>query len=206
MSWRRAARQRRAMRRDFGAGCTLKLCARTCRRLWMRRRASCRYTDRFTHKNVNVVFRKKKNNGWLREQAHTTNTPLVAANYNRQNRTDKPLEMGGEKGDRAACGEMGDRGGGLLRVGEGGSPPRPKGPCGCRRRREGSRVVSVAWVPYPELVPGGPRLSCEVGGVHRAEVPGVGGVLRAACRRPCGLTYVYDMLTFYGFSRAGPNL
>ena len=93
MSWRRAARQRRAMRRDFGAGCTLKLCARTCRRLWMRRRASCRYTDRFTHKNVNVVFRKKKNNGWLREQAHTTNTPLVAANYNRQNRTDNPLDF-----------------------------------------------------------------------------------------------------------------
>ena len=38
--------------------------------------------------------------------------------------------MGGEKGDRAACGEMGDRGGGLLRVGEGGGgvSPKAKGP------------------------------------------------------------------------------
>ena len=38
-------------------------------------------------------------------------TPLVAAKYNRQNRTENPLEMGGEGGDGAAWGELGDRGG-----------------------------------------------------------------------------------------------
>ena len=53
-------------------------------------------------------------------------TPLVAAKYNRQNRTENPLEMGGEAsrgqegGDEAAWGELGDSRGGDLGVGEGG--------------------------------------------------------------------------------------
>ena len=40
-------------------------------------------------------------------------TPLVAAKYNRQNRTENPLEMGGGGGDEAAWGEVGGRGGDL---------------------------------------------------------------------------------------------
>jgi hypothetical protein len=83
---------------------------------------------------------------------------------------------------------MGGGGVGGL-VGKGGtSLPLPglKGLCGCRR--DGFRAVSVARVPHPELdVPGGPRVNGEVGAeVPRAEVPGVGGVRSAACRRPSG--------------------
>ena len=45
----------------------------------------------------------------------------------------------------------------------------------------GFRAASVARVPHPELVPGGPRVSGDVGGVPRSEVPGVGGVLGRLC-------------------------
>ena len=45
-------------------------------------------------------------------------TPLVAMKYNRQNRTENPLEVGGGGGDEAAWGELGG-GGGDLGVGEG---------------------------------------------------------------------------------------
>ena len=44
-------------------------------------------------------------------------TPLVAAKYNRQNRTENPLEVGGGGGDEAAWGELGG-GGGDLGVGD----------------------------------------------------------------------------------------
>jgi hypothetical protein len=69
--------------------------------------------------------------------------------------------MGGEGGEGAAWGELGDRGGATWGVveGEGGEwVPLPvlKGLCGCRR--DGFRAVSVARVPHPELVPEGRRV------------------------------------------------
>jgi hypothetical protein len=98
--------------------------------------------------------------------------------YNRQNRTENPLEVGGGGGDEAAWGELGG-GGGDLGVGEGeGGEGGGGGVQGSLRLPEGGfRAASVARVPHPELVPGGPRVSGEAGGVPRSEVPGVGGVL-----------------------------
>jgi hypothetical protein len=98
--------------------------------------------------------------------------------YNRQNRTENPLEVGGGGGDEAAWGELGG-GGGDLGVGEGeGGEGGGGGVQGSLGLPEGGfRAASVARVPHPELVPGGPRVSGDVGGVPRSEVPGVGGVL-----------------------------
>ena len=60
--------------------------------------------------------------------------------YNRQNRTENPLEAGGGGGDEAAWGELGG-GGGDLGVGEGeggeGGGGGYKGLCGCRRGGSG---------------------------------------------------------------------
>jgi hypothetical protein len=57
--------------------------------------------------NVGIVSFEKK----PAAPERISHTPLVAAKYNRQNRTENPLEMGGEGGDGAAWGELGDRGG-----------------------------------------------------------------------------------------------
>ena len=67
--------------------------------------------------------------------------------YNRQNRTENPLEVGGGGGDEAAWGELGGGGGDFTRV--------------SAAAGGGFRAASVARVPHPELVPGGPRVSGE---------------------------------------------
>jgi len=55
-------------------------------------------------------------------------------------------------------------------------------------------AVAWPWVPHPELVPGGARMSGEVGGMHRAEAPRVSGGLSRlpeALRRWVGV-YPHD--------------
>ena len=124
-------------------------------------------------------------------------------------------EWPGEEGDGRRGGFGGDRGSrgrgrptvwGLWREGGWGSLPvsrgQTKGPCGCRRRRRprkragGLRVVSVARGPHTLRLSssqaGGPRVSGEVGGVHRAERTEVSGVSGGLSRLPeamwrCGL-------------------
>ena len=124
-------------------------------------------------------------------------------------------EWPGEEGDGRRGGFGGDRGSrgrgrptvwGLWREGGWGSLPvsrgQTKGPCSCRRRRRprkragGLRVVSVARGPHTLRLSssqaGGPRVSGEVGGVHRAERTEVSGVSGGLSRLPeamwrCGL-------------------
>jgi hypothetical protein len=112
-----------------------------------------------------------------------------------------------EEGDGRRGGFGGDRGSrgrgrptvwGLWREGGWGSLPvsrgQTKGPCGCRRRRRprgragGLRVVSVArgahTLRLSSSQAGGPRVSGEVGGVHRAERTEVSGVSGGLSRLP----------------------
>ena len=113
---------------------------------------------------------------------------------------------GGFGGDRGSRGRGRPTVWGLWREGGWGSLPvsrgQTKGPCSCRRRRRprkragGLRVVSVARGPHTLRLSssqaGGPRVSGEVGGVHRAERTEVSGVSGGLSRLPeamwrCGL-------------------